>query len=219
MSEDCAAGSRSVDLSPYINDILQAHNEKRNQVAGGEVPNHDPAVRIGTVQWDDELAYLAGLNVKTCQFEHDVCHNTDAFAWAGQNLAVNSWYGGTEDIQALLLGQIDMWFNEHHDSNMNNINAVPADDHGVVTGHFTALVHELSIRVGCASVRTSEVQDGITWQTLLTACNYSHTNVIGRPIYRSGPTASECTTGTNPDYPNLCSVAENYDVNTPLPPV
>lgn len=216
MSPSCPSDARFIDLTPYISDILHSHNEKRNRVAGGEIPNHSPAKRIGTVQWDDELAYVAGLNVKTCEYEHDECRNTDAFSWSGQNLAKNWWYGMSGDIKTLLLEQIDMWFDEHNDSDMSVINAIPEDDNGKVTGHFTALVHELSIRVGCASVRSSEFMQGNNWETLTTACNYAHTNVIGAPVYRAGPTASECQTGTNPNYPNLCSTAEAYDVNTPL---
>lgn len=216
MDASCPSDARFIDMTPYINDILQSHNEKRNSVAGGEVPNHSPAVRMGTVQWDDELAYVAGLNVKTCQYGHDTCRNTDAFSWSGQNLAKNWWYGGVEDIQGLLLEQLDMWYDEYHNSDMSNINSVPENDFGKVTGHFTAMIHELSIRVGCASVRSSETNDGVNWETLTTACNYAHTNVIGAPIYIAGPTASECQTGTNPQYPNLCSTAENIDANTPL---
>lgn len=216
MAASCPSDARFIDLAPYISDILQSHNEKRNSVAGGEISKHSPAVRMGTVQWDDELAFVAGLNVKKCEYGHDTCRNTDAFAWSGQNLAKNWWHGGVEDIQTLLLGQMDKWFDEHNNSDMSNINSVRANDNGKVTGHFTAMIHELSIRVGCASVRSSESNNGVMWETLTTACNYAHTNVIGAPIYRAGPTASQCENGTNPQYPNLCSTAENIDANTPL---
>lgn len=39
-------------------------------------------------------------------------------------------------------------------------------------------------------------------------CDYSFNNVVGSPVYVPGPTASLCTTGTNPNYPGLCSVNE-----------
>lgn len=42
----------------------------------------------GTLEWDDELAYLAELNAKTCKIEHDLCRNTANFPYAGQNLAL-----------------------------------------------------------------------------------------------------------------------------------
>lgn len=32
----------------------------------------------------------------------------------------------------------------------------------------------------------------------------------GAYVYESGPTASECKSGTNPDYPGLCSINEDY---------
>lgn len=32
----------------------------------------------------------------------------------------------------------------------------------------------------------------------------------GNHVYESGPPGSKCKTGTNPDYPGLCSVDEDY---------
>ncbi|XP_017474138.1 PREDICTED: venom allergen 5-like, partial [Rhagoletis zephyria] len=54
--------------------IVSAHNTKRNTVAGGSTAL-EPACRMATMTWDDELAFLAELNVKQCQMRHDACHN------------------------------------------------------------------------------------------------------------------------------------------------
>ncbi|KAL5290428.1 Ag5r.2 family protein [Megaselia abdita] len=199
-------------------DILKSHNEKRNQVAGGEIANHLPAVRMATMEWDDELAKMAAFNVKTCNYGHDQCRNTNTFRFSGQNLAKNWWYGSNPEIEPLVLGQIDSWFDENKDSDMTKINNVGSTE-GAVTGHFTVMVAELSVKVGCAAVRSSEwdEEQQLTWQTLTTACNYAHTNVLEHKIYRSGAPASQCTTGTNSNYPFLCSVKESYDPNTPIP--
>lgn len=45
----------------------------------------------------------------------------------------------------------------------------------------------------------------------LIACNYAVGNIDGYPIYSDGETASDCQTGTNPDYPGLCSIDEIYE--------
>lgn len=196
--------------------IVDSHNDKRNQVAGGKIPKHLPAVRMATIQWDHELAYLAGINVKSYEhYEHDECRNTHKFKFAGQNLAKDSWYGSKPQVEVLVLDQIEKWFSESKDSDMSRINNVGSTENPV-TGHFTVMVAELSIRVGCAAVRSSEYMEGKNWETLTTACNYAHNNVVGSKIYRSGAAASECTTGTNPEYPFLCSVNESYDPNVPL---
>ena len=59
---------------------------------------------------------------------------------------------------------------------------------------------------------TYEDKDG--WEKTLTTCNYATSNLIGYSVYTVGETAARCKTGTNPDYPGLCSVAEAIDVNS-----
>lgn len=216
MASSCPAGSKFLSLQQLKGQIVKAHNEKRNQVAGGTIPKHSAAVRMATIQWDDELAYVAGLNVKTCKYGHDQCRNTDKFKFSGQNLAKNWWYGSNPNISVLIGEQIQAWFDEYKVSDMSKINTVSKSSSGPVTGHFTAMVHELAIRVGCGAVRSWEMRNGQRWETLTTACNYAHTNVIGYKIYRSGAAASKCTSGKNKIFSNLCSVNEVYNVNTPL---
>lgn len=38
------------------------------------------------MQWDDELATLAGLNAMKCKFEFDNCHRTKENQYPGQNI-------------------------------------------------------------------------------------------------------------------------------------
>lgn len=215
MAKSCAAGTTVIDITPYKQQILDGHNSRRNELAGGNIPNHDSAIRMGTVEWDDELALLATYNVKTCVFAHDQCRNTKTFIFSGQNLAMNMWYGGKPTIAGMLEGQMKAWFEEHVDSKMDYINSYPKSTPGVI-GHFTAMSHELAVKVGCGMIKTTEVRNGITWDKILTACNYAHTNILNYKIYRSGPAASACTTGRNPKYPNLCSAKEVFNSNKPL---
>lgn len=42
----------------------------------GLTPNYEPAARMATLTYDNELAELAELNVRRCDFEHDRCANT-----------------------------------------------------------------------------------------------------------------------------------------------
>lgn len=79
-------------------------------------------------------------------------------------------------------------------------------------GHFTVMVSDRNIRVGCAA-STYNVQ-GQQYRAFLLACNYATSNVIQYPIYKScSVAASECTAGKNLQYNNLCAVSEKYDVN------
>ena len=103
---------------------VDAHNEKRNLIAGGGDANHSPACRMATMEWDDELAQLAALNVKQCKMAHDKCRNTDAFSYAGQNLA---WMGftGPIDHAARMKQSVQMWFDEVKDSKQSYIDSYP----------------------------------------------------------------------------------------------
>lgn len=62
--------------------------------------------------------------------------------------------------------------------------------------------------VGCAVSQFS-----LNDKTNYLVCNYSFQNIVGNPTYSTGPTGSQCTTGTNPSYPGLCSVNEEVNSN------
>lgn len=209
LSKSCPKDTIFFDLKLYTNFIVDLHNKFRNQIAGGKIPNHLSAVRMGTVEWDWDLAYLAGLNVKTCEFDHDQCRNTVNYPYSGQNIARKSYRNKNFSLREILEKQIQAWFDEHEFSNMKEINAATNNEE---IGHFTAMIHENSIRVGCAAVEFKKLSKTY----VITTCNYSHTNILGKKIYRSGKTASECTTGRNTKYPNLCSKNEKYNVKKPL---
>jgi hypothetical protein len=84
-------------------------------------------------QWDTELAFLAGLNAKTCVFGHDGCRKTgrrftlgsqfsqlkfgvpDAFKLAGQNIAL----GVEADVNLSIVNIVERWFVEYKNCNMS----------------------------------------------------------------------------------------------------
>lgn len=79
-------------------------------------------------------------------------------------------------------------------------------------GHFTIVANDRNMAIGCA-VSNYVNKDG--FNTFLVACNYATTNFEGAPVYSAcSEAASECTTGTNPDYPALCSEDEDIDYNS-----
>lgn len=68
-------------------------------------------------------------------------------------------------------------------------------------GHFTQIVKDDALVIGCA---ISVYHNG-NWNNYLMACNYGKTNILNRPIYSSGMPTSECVTGRDGIYQNLCS--------------
>ncbi|CAD7093587.1 unnamed protein product [Hermetia illucens] len=184
----CPAGAKVVDLS------------------GGNLPGYQQARRMGTVQWDDELAKIALLNAKRCFMAHDACRNIPRFTRSGQNIALSSTKGMPNQLRKHLIEAIQNWFLEYKDGNMNIMNSFRDPK---VVGHFTVMVSDRLVKVGCGTVRfTKNGRD-----TLLTTCNYSTTNILNKPVYKTGTAASGCTSGKNPTYKNLCSVNEPINPN------
>ncbi|XP_023302453.2 antigen 5 like allergen Cul n 1-like [Lucilia cuprina] len=208
----CSADAKMVTITDSLKKLLvDAHNVKRNFIARGGDSKHSPACRMSTMQWDDELAAVAAFNVKQCKMAHDKCRNTDAFKYSGQNLAWMGYYGIPNDAQKLTQA-VDMWYSEVKDSKQTYIDSYPNGYSGPAIGHFTVMMADRNIRVGCAASTYSPA--GQPYKAYLVACNYATTNMINFPIYASCKKAGQsCTTGSNPNYPNLCSLSEQYTVN------
>ncbi|XP_049311695.1 antigen 5 like allergen Cul n 1-like isoform X3 [Bactrocera dorsalis] len=202
---------RMVELTASEKEALvNMHNEKRNTVAGGSTMLK-PACRMATMEWDEELASMAAFNVKRCKIEHDDCRNTDTFRHSGQNIAWMNFYGAP-NVTIMSKRAMDLWYNEIMDTDQAIIDKYPRNYDGNVIGHFTVIMADRNIRVGCASIIYRE--EGDDFDGFLLTCNYATTNVVNFRIYKScSEPAVECETGTNPDFPNLCSTSETYDLN------
>lgn len=80
-----------------------------------------PAERMPELLWDNELAVLAEMNVKTCMYHHDQCHNTERFQRSGQNIAMYMDTEGYGDVDKVAAYSIKMMFNEYKYANMSHI--------------------------------------------------------------------------------------------------
>lgn len=149
MSSSCPSNATFLDLTFMKDQIVDVYNERRNSIAGGFIPLYLPAVRMATMQWDDELAYLAGLNVKTCEYGYDQCHNTINFKYSGQIIGRRSWYGTNQNVENLVLEQIRISLG---DINLTNVNIFGLIS-GLVSSENTNVLGELNTRVGCAAVQ------------------------------------------------------------------
>ncbi|KAM7348174.1 venom allergen-1-like [Cochliomyia hominivorax] len=204
----CSKNAKVIRLTPkMLKRILNKHNALRNHIASGKLRGYKAAVRMATLRWSPELAKLAAYNVKQCKIQHDKCRNTRKFSFAGQNIAQISWSGRNRAIGTIITQQIQSWFNEYKKCSMAVINKM---NDVSKCGHFTAVVNEKNIAVGCAILRQTKGRK----TTQLMTCNYAYTNVIGKPVYRSGRTASKCRTGRNRRFKALCSPREKYQLKS-----
>lgn len=69
------------------------------------------------------------------------------------------------------------------------------------------MVTDDAFAVGCAASRFKDGEKDITYLV----CDYTRSNLNGASVYKVGPTASECKTGTNSKYPGLCSENEKFE--------
>ncbi|KAH8388467.1 hypothetical protein KR093_007251, partial [Drosophila rubida] len=188
--------------------ILKTLNGMRNDIARGGYDGFMPAARMATMQWDDELAYVAKFNVLQCRMHHDPCRNTQSYKNVGQTVAyreVRQGRGATTDNA--ILRMIKLWFKEHVSATMADVGEYKGRQ-GRPKENFNQLMLENAQKVGCSAVL--RLKNG--WLKWFFTCNYAHSPTIGKPIYEfSANAGSACKTGINSEYENLCSVEESYD--------
>lgn len=151
-------------------------------------------------KWNEELSFLASLNVMQCKMAHDDCRSTTASKYAGQNLAITGNSADFATVTSALKKAVDGWFNEVTEANQAAIDTCCTAADGKTIGHFTQLVTDESDEVGCAAAQYTS--DGFKFN--LIACNYAITNIFGNPVYASGTAASACSNGTNSKFTSLC---------------
>uniref|UniRef100_A0A2M4AKZ0 Venom allergen-1 n=1 Tax=Anopheles triannulatus TaxID=58253 RepID=A0A2M4AKZ0_9DIPT len=190
--------------------ILSEHNRLRNQLAIGNLTGFASAVRMPTLTWDNTLAVQAGHNARSCNFAHDTCRNTAKYAYAGQNLATQSFYGKTKTLETLVKEMIASWWSEYKDANQTEIDHFPSSYTGPPIGHFTQMASDQTSVIGCAMQYWLEDM----FEMYYLVCNYERSPFIHEAVYKKGTVASECTTGTNPKYVGLC--ASNLRMNLPV---
>nr|CAR93762.1 CG9822-PA [Drosophila melanogaster]CAR93765.1 CG9822-PA [Drosophila melanogaster]CAR93767.1 CG9822-PA [Drosophila melanogaster] len=211
--ESCSPDATMVDLKPYRKLIVNEHNKRRNYIASGSLPGYYPATRMATMVWDEELEYLATLNLKTCYLEHDDCHNSYRFRNLGQNLCgVDRRRNWDLNVTNLVEQSMGLWFGEHKLIDSSYITDFKLTKDLEKYGHFVETVLDRNTHVGCAMMRFTNPQYPFLY-IYNTACNYASVYAIGVPVYNAGKPASECRTGSNPEYPALCSIKEQYNPN------
>uniref|UniRef100_A0A1I8MUB2 Venom allergen-1 n=1 Tax=Musca domestica TaxID=7370 RepID=A0A1I8MUB2_MUSDO len=210
--KSCPKDATMIRIGPKLrNLIVNVHNKRRNRIAGGKVSKFRPACRMATMRWNAELAKIASYNVRQCKMNHDKCRNTQRFKFSGQNLAWKSYYGRPNRAE-LIKAVINAWYSEVKSTKRTHIQSYPTNYKGPAIGHFTAMMGERNIAVGCAASTYST--KGAKYKSFLVACNYATTNISKKPVYRSCSRATaRCKTRRNSKYRNLCSPKERYNVN------
>ncbi|XP_067635721.1 uncharacterized protein [Eurosta solidaginis] len=209
LGSDCPDNARLIDMKPIIPMILQIHNKGRNLLAGGEFTGYPNASRMATMLWEDELAQMAALNVKQCISKLDDCRNTHRFKYSGQNIYQVIYDGNVEALtnEDIIKNCITKWFAEYKWGTVDAFRKFPKH-YFEPFGHFALLVIDDNNYVGCAAIRfTNEM----FFHNVILTCNYAKNLITGISIYEEGPPTSDCRSGEDEEFSNLCSIEEIYD--------
>lgn len=179
-------------------DILDAHNTARQNVAQGRVTGQPAATNMLEMVWDDELAAVAQRWADKCTLAHDGARDVSRFP-VGQNIAV-TWTtrtnaGAAPDFRRQVTG----WFNEVRQFGFYSLPFKKG------TGHYSQLVWGDTFLVGCGY---SHYYDPSRGYTKLYVCNYGPGgNVIGAQPYLAGnPSCSAPGVTPSHRYNGLCEV-------------
>lgn len=117
------------------------------------------------------------------------------------------------DIDKRIERSIDRIFEQNtwiNQAMLDNFTALTNKKSGNSFSTFSVMMRDSGISVGCSALTYSE--SGGSWNnSLIIGCIYCANNMMGRPIYVSADKpAAGCKTGTNPEYPALCSIDEVY---------
>jgi len=201
----CTNGS-FIHMREYQNLIIEQHNLYRNNFAEGKLMKFPPASQMRVMYWDKELAFLAEMHVHNCKFQHDECRATENYPNAGQNIAIYSSSKEIEYFDRTLMKTIELWFNEYKLTPVSLVDNITMTNLSKV-GHFTVMMRENNVRVGCAAYKYNTKEREIVWFNYLITCNYADNNILGEKIYTRGNPCSECVnvgTVCSTVYKNLC---------------
>lgn len=194
------------DLSlDNIKEIVQAHNDLRNQVAMGQTSKGNSLPKAGNmiqVYWSATIAKGAQEWANRCSMGHSA---RGQYTFKGKGLGENIAYRGFsgQNNSSPFTKFVNDWFNEIKDFNGNVGNF--QSNGGPVTGHFTQVAWAESYLIGCGYCKKNE--GGFTHEYLV--CQYHNQgNFIGQPLYQvKNGDQCQCQQGyscKNKDYPGLC---------------
>lgn len=134
-----------------------------------------------------------------CEFEHDKCFKTTAFPYSGQNIYEYSAWPDCPNVDEQIRASVKSWFDEYKDATSADIAKYPRSTQKDI-GHFTQIVKDDSARLGCAMIQYKKDD----WCQVSVTCNYAKTNIIDRPIYKTGAATASACASVSSRYTGLC---------------
>jgi len=144
--------------------FVRRHNHWRNQAALGTFYPETKASQMPRVFWDSELAEHSKNYSRLCVWRHSSPYGFKHINYSyGENIYASTVTGmsGTDLSNAA----VDSWGKEYKDYNPINRTC------SAVCGHYTQVVWETSVRIGCGVTECSDIE-GLSWGGTFTVCQY-----------------------------------------------
>uniref|UniRef100_A0A1I8HYU9 SCP domain-containing protein n=1 Tax=Macrostomum lignano TaxID=282301 RepID=A0A1I8HYU9_9PLAT len=142
--------------------ILDTHNQLRQSASPS-------AAAMNFITWKKKLEHLALKAAEKCKYEHSY---GGEYAGLGENI----YKGKKTDPELIIFG----WFSEKNNYKHDTRTCTA----GRMCGHYTAVVFDIVVEVGCA------IKKYCTPDYHLVFCEYSHGS--GGALYKYGPPCSAC---------------------------
>lgn len=208
----CPSNTEVIPMDDKLRDmILDLHNSLRSELANGKMEGFASAERMAVLEWNDELAKLAEYNTRTCLYSHDDCRATEQYRHAGQNIARKSKPNNiTVEVTRAIQDLTNKWWQEYVDTNQTVVDSYRKVGEGVHIGHFSLMANDRITRMGCAATKYWNPENKRNY--VYYVCNYSFTNVLGKPIYKKGKPCAKCDGKCSTKYTGLCEgIADAID--------
>lgn len=183
-----------------IDAILNAHNEVRDEAAGGLLNGNKKAKSMVRLTWDEDLAASAQAYANQCNWAHSYPSGFHALPYS---YSENMWTTSAFNVGDSTLA-VDSWAAENVHYDHDNMSC--AD--GQQCAHYTQIVSSATRRVGCAVSECSDVNN-IGWGggTLVVCQYYPPGNTgLNTPYEYSSDNSvgADCPNGMDGNYGNLC---------------
>lgn len=183
-----------------IDAILNAHNEVRDEAAGGLLNGNKKAKSMVRLTWDEDLAASAQAYANQCNWAHSYPSGFHALPYS---YSENMWTTSAFNVGDSTLA-VDSWAAENVHYDHDNMSC--AD--GQQCAHYTQIVSSATRRIGCAVSECSDVNN-IGWGggTLVVCQYYPPGNTgLNTPYEYSSDNSvgADCPNGMDGNYGNLC---------------
>ncbi|KAF2879950.1 hypothetical protein ILUMI_26219 [Ignelater luminosus] len=178
-------------------DILNKHNELRNEVALGQLDSTGimlpQASDMREIVWDEELEFLAQCWANQCTSEHANCNKKADGTPVGQNMGPN--------LYNKMLDVVDTWFQEK--SKLPNLGVLKQFYFHPSFAHFTQAIHAKTTQIGCAKTKMENYPKFGDIGRLV--CNYAPAgNLFDKSVYTFGTPCTKCQGNCHEIYTGLC---------------